>query len=150
MEQLQRMDRGEMRGAMNVVSIERLEEHCRRWVIAGEQVVQQWTYWEDETASFFALDDAESIASMHGLMRIAVAIVSGPASNVKPVIRDAEPTVLLLAEKVLGHLAIFSAVFVAERRFRACELACDWSLTMAGKQAIIRSELRAPKKEVEH
>jgi hypothetical protein len=165
MEQLEREHRGEMRGAMSEVSMADVETFYRRWEGAGAHLVQHWAVWESEAAKFFGVDlksssnssevrdgveaEAESVI-MHGVMKLVRSVVVSPGNSVKHAMRETDPLVLEMAEKVLGHLGTFSAVICAERRFRAGELAADWSLSMTGGRAIVRSEFRGPKKEVEH
>lgn len=150
MEQLEREHRGEMRGAMSEVSMADVETFYRRWEGAGAHLVQHWAVWESEAAKFFGVEaEAESVL-MHGVMKLVRSVVVSPGNSVKHAMRETDPVVLEMAEKVLGHLGTFSAVICAERRFRAGELAADWSLSMTGGRAIVRSEFRGPKKEVEH
>jgi hypothetical protein len=151
MEQLQRVQLGGMRGAMGTVSMEDVQTFFQRWDSAGAHLVQHWATWEEEAAKFFGAELPPQSALMHGVMRIVRPVMSGTSVDVKRAMREAEPAVLLQMEAVLGHLGTFGSILVAERRFRAGELAVDWSLSItAGGRAIVRSEFRGPKREVEH
>ena len=146
MEQVQRE-----RGSMRRVSIDELEGYAQRWVDAEEACVQHWAAWEREAAEFFGVDPQAHGEIMHGVMDIVCAVCYGSVLVVKGVLRDATPSVLMLANQLFGHLLQCGPVIEAELRFRAGELARDWTLQHDGEGKVtIRSEFRPGKRGVTH
>jgi hypothetical protein len=79
---------------------------------------------------------------LHGVMTVVCCVCFGDASEVKAGMRVATPRVLSICSTLLSHLQQFAVVIEAETRFRARELATDWSLYSQNGKMVVRSEFR--------
>lgn len=140
---------GSERGAMSgdrQVKLHEVNAFVERWLRANGSVVQDWVVWEAEAARALCYPHdvwASRSEVMHGVMAIAVAIVTGTLGDVKRALRDAAPSSLELAKRLLGHLPQFAAVVEAELQFRLGRLDGDWSLEADGSgRCVVRSQYR--------
>lgn len=130
---------------MKLVTIEELEAVTRSWIresVSGI-TVQLWHSYEQRLADYFLVARSKLTHHevMHQVMAIACAVAHGSTAIVKECLRAAGPAAVDLASELFGHLPNAAAVLQAETRFRAGDLACDWTIhTDSSGKAVVRTE----------
>lgn len=149
---LSRHTGGDIRGRMIDVSMADFEAFALKWNDAGEHIVQYWEQWEEQAASFFGIEGPFPSEAMHGVMQIACCLFfQDSMADIKRVMRGATPSTLQMCQRTVSHLAQFAVLIEAETRFRARQLAADWTMSAVGNgSVVVRSTFRPPPKETEH
>lgn len=132
-------------------TIEAIEGFAQQWLEAQDKVIVDWAMWNKRAMEFFCVTKTPHDEVMHNVMALLVVICHGSVLDVKECFRCASPSALQVAYDLLRHLPQCAPVFEAELRYRAGELAVDWTLQNEGDGCVVvRSEYRVRKQEVTH